>query len=180
MSGSVITAEVTLWLPRLDHRQWYSFCLGLLGGFPGGSAGKESTAMRETWVWSLDCEDPLEKGILAWRIPFQYSYLENSMDCGYLPLDPSYHVLRKPKPHRAVIASQLRSQQTAINCQTGEWEAFRWFQPLDFEPPQLTPCEAVTSFPSWPLPIGRLVSKTDDCCSFKPIACTLGWLAVSK
>ena len=31
------------WLSRLGHRQWYSFCLGLLGGFPGGSAGKEST-----------------------------------------------------------------------------------------------------------------------------------------
>ena len=33
-------------------------------------------AMRETWVWSLDWEDPLEKGmttyssILAWRIPW--------------------------------------------------------------------------------------------------------------
>ena len=44
-------------------------------GFPGGSAGKESSAMWETWVWSLGWEDPLEKGmatlssILAWRIP---------------------------------------------------------------------------------------------------------------
>ena len=43
---------------------------------PCGSAGKESTAMRETWVWSLGWEDPLEKGkathssILAWRIPW--------------------------------------------------------------------------------------------------------------
>ena len=33
-------------------------------------------AMQETWVWSLDQEDPLEKGrathsrILAWRIPW--------------------------------------------------------------------------------------------------------------
>ena len=38
--------------------------------------GKESTAMQETWVWSLGWEDPLEKGtathstILAWRIPW--------------------------------------------------------------------------------------------------------------
>ena len=32
-------------------------------GFPGGSAGKESTAMRETWVRSLGWEDPLEKGL---------------------------------------------------------------------------------------------------------------------
>jgi len=31
-------------------------------GFPGGSAGKESPAMRETWVQPLHWEDPLEKG----------------------------------------------------------------------------------------------------------------------
>ena len=37
---------------------------------------KNLPAMRETWVWSLDWEDPLEKGkathssILAWRIPW--------------------------------------------------------------------------------------------------------------
>ena len=46
----------------------------ILGGFPGGSVGKESPAMQETWVRSLGWEDPLEKGmanhfsILAWRI----------------------------------------------------------------------------------------------------------------
>ena len=43
--------------------------------FPGGSDGKESTSMWETWVWSLGWEDPLEEGmathssILAWRVP---------------------------------------------------------------------------------------------------------------
>ena len=57
-------------------------------GFHGGSDGKESTAMWETWVRSLGWEDPLEEGmlthtsILAWRIP---------MDRGawgrYSPLD---------------------------------------------------------------------------------------------
>ena len=31
----------------------------------GGSAGKESRAMQETWVWSLGWEDPLEKGMAA-------------------------------------------------------------------------------------------------------------------
>ena len=42
-------------------------------GFPGGSAGKESPAMQDTWVRSLGWEDPLEEGmathscILAWR-----------------------------------------------------------------------------------------------------------------
>ena len=43
--------------------------------FPGGSDSKESTAVLETWVWSLGWEDPLEEGmathssIFAWRIP---------------------------------------------------------------------------------------------------------------
>ena len=43
--------------------------------FPGGSDNKESCAVGETWVWSLDREDSLEKGmathssILASRIP---------------------------------------------------------------------------------------------------------------
>ena len=47
-------------------------------GFPGCSAGKETACKepRETWVWSLSWEDPLEKGMatntstLAWRIPW--------------------------------------------------------------------------------------------------------------
>ena len=44
-------------------------------GFPGGSAGKESTCSVGDWVRSLGQEDPLEKemathsSILAWRIP---------------------------------------------------------------------------------------------------------------
>ena len=46
-------------------------------GFPGGASGKEPTCgyrRQETWVRSLDEEDPLEEGmatyssILAWRI----------------------------------------------------------------------------------------------------------------
>ena len=41
-------------------------------GFPGGSEGKESTAMQKTWVQYLCWENPLEKAmathsnILAW------------------------------------------------------------------------------------------------------------------
>ena len=59
-----------------DTDKWGS---GLLGyrGFPGGSAGKESTCnVDSTWVQPLGWEDPLEKGkathssILAWRIPW--------------------------------------------------------------------------------------------------------------
>ena len=45
-------------------------------GFPGGSVGKNLSAMEETWIWSLCQEDPLEKemathsSILAWEIPW--------------------------------------------------------------------------------------------------------------
>ena len=45
-------------------------------GFPGGSDGKESPAVQETWIWSLGWEDLLEKevtthsSIFAWRIPW--------------------------------------------------------------------------------------------------------------
>ena len=52
----------------------------MYGGFTDGSVVKESPAMhetQETWVQSLDWEDPLEKemvthsSILAWRIPWK-------------------------------------------------------------------------------------------------------------
>ena len=33
----------------------------LIKGFPGGSVGKESPAVQETWIGSLGQEDPLEK-----------------------------------------------------------------------------------------------------------------------
>ena len=44
-------------------------------GFPGAQSEKNPPAMRETWVWSLGWEDPLEEGmvthssILAWQTP---------------------------------------------------------------------------------------------------------------
>ena len=44
--------------------------------YPGGSEGKESAKLQETWVWFLGWEDPLEAemathfSILAWRIPW--------------------------------------------------------------------------------------------------------------
>ena len=41
---------------------------------------KNPPAMRETWVWSLGWEDPLEKGMTDY--PFQYSCLENLMNRG--------------------------------------------------------------------------------------------------
>ena len=39
---------------------------------------KKPPAMQETWVGSLDWEDPLEKGKATHS---QYSGLENSMEC---------------------------------------------------------------------------------------------------
>ena len=45
-------------------------------GFPRGSVVKNPPAKKETWVWSLGREDPLEKeiatcsSILAWEIPW--------------------------------------------------------------------------------------------------------------
>ena len=46
-------------------------------------------AMRETWVWSLGWEDPLEKGkathssILAWRIPRTVYIVQGSQRVGH-------------------------------------------------------------------------------------------------
>ena len=51
-------------------------CHMVVWGFPGGSDVKNLPAVQETWVWSLDWEDPVEKGmathssITAWRIPW--------------------------------------------------------------------------------------------------------------
>ena len=56
-------------------------------GFPGGSDGKDSPTMQETWVRFLGWEDPLEKGLAthfsipAWRIPWTRSV------AGYSPWD---------------------------------------------------------------------------------------------
>ena len=43
--------------------------------FPGGSVVKDPPARQETWIQSLDQDDPLEEemathsSVLAWRIP---------------------------------------------------------------------------------------------------------------
>ena len=110
-----ISCVILICLLKLKSSYWYNTFFDLTRGFPGSSAGKESTcnigdsslipvlgrslgegidyqlrcswaslvaqkvknppAMRETWVWSLGQEDPLEEGmatyssILAQRIP---------------------------------------------------------------------------------------------------------------
>ena len=63
---------------RIDLWCWEKIFVSPFGlqGFPGGSDGKDLPAMRETRVWSLGWEDPLEKemathsSIPAWRIPW--------------------------------------------------------------------------------------------------------------
>ena len=65
------TVNLTHWT---KERHIYSAFPSLLG-LPGGSDGKESPAMWETWVQSLGWEDPQDEGmathssILAWKIP---------------------------------------------------------------------------------------------------------------
>ena len=54
-----------------------SLCLSLLRTLMVTQLVKNPPAMRETWVWSLGWEDPLEKGT---GYPFQFSGLENAID----------------------------------------------------------------------------------------------------
>ena len=71
LSYQLVTVLKCFWL---THGDWLVF-----NEFPGGSLVKNLPTMLETWVLSLDWEDPLEKAmathssILAWRIPWLYS-----------------------------------------------------------------------------------------------------------
>ena len=65
------TWEHWIWSPKL----WTAIQCSLLTPLVAQMV-KNLPAMRDTWLWSLDQEDPLEKGIathsriLAWRIPW--------------------------------------------------------------------------------------------------------------
>ena len=66
------------WIESL-HFDWENVNIYLLSSITGASLVaqmvKNPPAMQETWVWSLDREDPLEEGmathssILAWSFP---------------------------------------------------------------------------------------------------------------
>jgi len=62
-----IDLETSLYIYSAIKPSWASLVAQLV---------KNPPAMRETWVWSLGWDDPLEKGkathssILAWRIPW--------------------------------------------------------------------------------------------------------------
>ena len=65
---TLIDKHVTSYKPKLVGLQsWASLVAQMVKNLP---------AMQETWVWSLDWEDPMEEGlathssILAWRIPW--------------------------------------------------------------------------------------------------------------
>ena len=63
----------TTWLP---YRQRSRCVWKMVSSFPCCSLVKNPPAMQETWVWSLDWEDPLKKemathsSILTWEIPW--------------------------------------------------------------------------------------------------------------
>ena len=63
----------TTWLP---YRQRSRCVWKMVNSFPCCSLVKNPPAMQETWVWSLDWEDPLKKemathsSILTWEIPW--------------------------------------------------------------------------------------------------------------
>ena len=73
----------------------------LIKGFPGGSVGKESPAVQETWIGSLGREDPLEKevatfsSILARKTPGQRS-LEGNNPRGLQRV--GHDLMTKPPP----------------------------------------------------------------------------------
>ena len=57
---------------------------------------------------------------------------------GCLPLEPSHHVVRKPRPHAEVQSA------ASTNCQTCEWKTFSWGS-KHREPPSTVPCPSSCS-----------------------------------
>ena len=74
----MLPPHIPLWhkdyfeLKAVENKQ----ILVMILGYPDGSAVENLSAMQDTWVQSLNWEDPLEKGmathssILAWEIPW--------------------------------------------------------------------------------------------------------------
>ena len=110
-------------------------------GFPGISVGKESPAMRETWVRSLDWEAPLEEGmathssILAWRILMNLE--------GYCPwsfnesditerLSAAQHMSTQQLPWVSFLTSSPTSSRSVPRSLYGTCTFAKWilFSPL--------------------------------------------------
>ena len=70
-----VSTEIKIYHVRDVRDVNCSFIWGLMRASPVAQLVKNPPAIRETWVQSLDWEDPLEKGkathssVLAWRIP---------------------------------------------------------------------------------------------------------------
>ena len=93
----------------------------LFMGFPGGS--ENLPALRDTWVWSLGQEDPLEKEMathsstLAWKIPWatihgvtkSQTWLSN-FTFTYIYIPPPTH------PSRSSRAPSCAPCYTAVSC----------------------------------------------------------------
>ena len=98
--------------------------MGLLKpqGFPGGSDGKESPAMQETWVRSLGGEDPLEKemathsSILAWRIPGTERSLSGHSPWVCKELDTTEQLTRTVKPSSRV---EMKTERNNVGVLPG-------------------------------------------------------------
>ena len=75
---------------------------------------KNLPAMRETWVWSLGWEDPLEEGmaahsrILAWRIPMDRSALQATELGRTERLSTRDQTVKVWKWSRSVVSDSLR------------------------------------------------------------------------
>ena len=78
---------------------------------------KNPPTMQETWVWSLGCEDPLEKGkathssILAWRIPrivySPWGHKEGTWLSDFLKKSDSMSQVPKEFVHSEVIIDMI-------------------------------------------------------------------------
>ena len=77
---SACNAGDTGWIPGSGRSAWEGLGYPLQYSWASLVAQlvKNLPAMGETWVWSLGWKDSLEKGKAH---PFQYSGLENSMNC---------------------------------------------------------------------------------------------------
>ena len=102
----------------------FSFCLFSVWLHPTmGSAGKESPAMRETWVWSLSWEDPPEKGkatyssILVWEFHGLYSLwsCKESDTTERLSLHFTWHQTMKYLVHISVVSFTHKIHMQALH-----------------------------------------------------------------
>ena len=90
-----------------------------------GFLDRSAPAMRETWVWSLGWEDPLEKGkaihssILAWKIPWTLQWM-GSQGVGHDWVTFIFTFFQE--------TCSWRSQSSKQNAEGQEikWFDFRW------------------------------------------------------